>query len=391
MPADDLSLDDLLKTFSEAYLTAEGKMGRFNVLIIGKTGVGKSTLINAVFREPLARIGSGKPVTQDIRRYIKDDFPITVYDTPGLELAEEQIQRVKLDVSKLIDDQQLFPISEHIHVIWYCISHEGKRLEHAEKEWLQELEKKDLPVLLVLTKTISRKPTDFITALKAENLPVRQIIPILAEPIEIDETYTVKAHGLDLLVEITFELLPEVARKAFVNGTQNINLKAKEAAKYVAGYVASAFAVGATPIPFADSPILVTMQTTMLAHITLIFGLPFTKGFVSMLLSTIAGSGGMSLIGRSIVSNLLKLVPGAGTILGGAIAGSTAAALTMALGLAYIESLRFYMRSQLAGKKVSWQDLAKRVQQEYTFYVRSGRRDLRQDDESGPRSIEIED
>ncbi|NJK63724.1 MAG: DUF697 domain-containing protein [Synechococcaceae cyanobacterium SM2_3_1] len=377
----NFSLEDLLAAFNQAYLEAEGAMGRCNVLIIGKTGVGKSTLINAVLREPLAQIGAGRPVTQAIRQYQKQDFPITVYDTPGLELGHEQVRHIQLEVAQLIEDKRLQAIDEQIHIIWYCISHMGDRLEKIEVEWLQALEKKDIPVLLVLTKTLTCQHSLFQAKLEAENLPVRQIVPILAEAYPVNQDYRVAAHGLDQLVEVTFELLPEVARKALVNGTRSIRLKAREAFKYVSGYVASAFAVGFTPIPFADAPILVTMQTTMLAHITLIFGLPFGKGFVSTVLTTIAGSGGMSLLGRTVVNNLLKLIPGVGTIAGGVISGSTAAALTMALGLAYIQSLKIYLRAQIQGQQMSMAELAQVVEREYSFYARSGQQALRNEDD----------
>ncbi len=380
----DVSLDELLQKFSEAYLEAEGSMGRFNVLLIGKTGVGKSTLLNAVFREPLAKIGSGRPVTQDVRQYVKDDFPITAYDTPGLELSGEQIQRVQLDIAQLIEDKRLKPMSEHIHVIWYCISHEGQRIEAVEVEWLQKLDLKDIPVILVITKTLTRKHSEFLQALDAENLPVRQIVPILAEPVALDDEITIASHGLDQLVEVTFELLPEVARKAFVNGSRSISLKSRAAMSYLSGYIATAFAIGFTPIPFADAPILVTMQTTMLAHLTVLFGLPFDRGFISTVFSSIVGSGGMSLVGRSVVNNLLKLFPGAGLVVGGVISGSTAGALTLALGLAYISSLKYYMRAQMQGQQMSMQDLARIIRQEYQYYVRTGRQDLRGDDEPRP-------
>ncbi|MDP9476583.1 MAG: hypothetical protein M3R38_13020, partial [Actinomycetota bacterium] len=46
-----------------------------------------------------------------------------------------------------------------------------------------------------------------------------------------------------------------------------------------------------------------------------------------------------TLTGRLIVGGLLKLFPGIGSVAGGAISGSTAAALTASFGATYIASL----------------------------------------------------
>ncbi|HSF75004.1 MAG TPA: GTPase, partial [Microcoleus sp.] len=121
--SDDFSLDELLNRSYYAFKDAENQVGQCNVLVIGKTGVGKSTLINSVFRQRLAETGVGRPITQGIRQYTKPNCPITVYDTPGLELNAEQIKVIQLNVAKLIEDQRLLHPKEHIHVIWYCINH----------------------------------------------------------------------------------------------------------------------------------------------------------------------------------------------------------------------------------------------------------------------------
>ena len=47
---------------------------QLNVFIIGKTGVGKSTLINAIFGESVAMTGSRSPVTQEIQMYQQITF-----------------------------------------------------------------------------------------------------------------------------------------------------------------------------------------------------------------------------------------------------------------------------------------------------------------------------
>lgn len=74
----------------------------------------------------------------------------------------------------------------------------------------------------------------------------------------------------------------------------------------------------------------------MIAGITVIFGLDINKSIITGFVSSVLGASGATITGKIIVSNVLKLIPGAGTIVGGAISGSTAALLTTALGEAYI-------------------------------------------------------
>ena len=394
MKDSEFSLDDILTKIGEAYKDAESKVGQCNVLVIGKTGVGKSTLINAVFRDRLAETGVGRPVTQGIRQYTKENCPITVYDTPGLELDAAQINHVQLEIAELIEDKRLLPVKEHIHVVWYCINHEAHRFEELEEEWIKSLYLKEVPVILILTQAISvdeEERSDFLLFLEKKNLPVSYVIPVLAEAKRVGK-YPVESYGLKRLVEATFELLPEVARKAFVKEQMtSIDLKAEAAFKYVTGYVASSALVGAAPIPFADSLILVPMQTTMLAHISVIFGMTFDKAFISTILSAIFGTGGVTASGRFIVTNLIKMIPGAGTVIGGAIAASTAATLTLALGLAYIELLKRYMKAKIHGETISLSDLTKIFIDLYKGYMQTGSKTLKQDETAPPtREINIE-
>jgi len=48
-----------------------------NILIAGRTGVGKSTLINAVFQGNFATTGQGRPVTQSTREIKKEGIPLS--------------------------------------------------------------------------------------------------------------------------------------------------------------------------------------------------------------------------------------------------------------------------------------------------------------------------
>ncbi len=365
--------------FKESLLEAEAEMGHCNVMVIGKTGVGKSTLVNAVFKDELARTGVGSPVTRHIRKYSKQDCPITIYDTPGMELAGEQNARIRLEVAQCIDELRLQDPEHHIHIVWYCIHHEANRLEETELDWLRSLELKDVPVILILTQCLEdSEESEFLQYLQHQNLPVRYIVPLLARDKAINRHITIPAHGLEHLIGCTLELLPEVARLAFIRQQLlRVDLKANAAFKYVSGYVASAAFIGATPIPFADAPLLVTAQIGMIANVSFIFGYKTSPSFYYSLMGALVGTAITTVTGRTIVSNLLKFIPGVGTLAGGILQSTTAATLTLSLGLAYIEVMKALARAEIKGIQLSESEIQELFVQQYREYASSGRDNLR--------------
>lgn len=340
----DYSSYNVAEQIMEAVKKARADLTHLNVMVLGKTGVGKSTLINNVFSESLAETGIGKPVTQKIRKYDKEGFPLSIYDTPGLELGGENAidQLLKEVVEVMTDGVKTGDISKAIHCIWYCVGTSSHRFEEAEQEFinkfLKETSKFNVPVIIILTQAFSKKEAREMKAeIEKENLNVIQVVPVLAADYEIDEDYVVKAYGLDYLIEVMEGAIPESVRKTLVAVQKaNIKLKSAKAHGVVVGAATAAAATGAIPIPFADAAVLVPEQVAMLASITAIFGLPVDKGTLSTVVSATIGTSGATVLGRTIVTGILKCIPGVGSVVGGAISGSVAAAITAALGEAYI-------------------------------------------------------
>lgn len=102
---------------------------------------------------------------------------------------------------------------------------------------------------------------------------------------------------------------------------------------------ASAIA-GLIPIPMSDAIPITLAQIGMIIKLGKIFGIALSEAAAK----SIAGVALTQQTGRSVVSNFLKSFPGAGTVLGGIISGSTAAALTEFLG--WVVADDFYRMSQ---------------------------------------------
>ncbi len=52
-----------------------------NILLMGATGMGKSSLINGLFGKKIAKAGTGKPVTQHLEKYVDGEKGLILWDT----------------------------------------------------------------------------------------------------------------------------------------------------------------------------------------------------------------------------------------------------------------------------------------------------------------------
>jgi uncharacterized protein (DUF697 family)/GTP-binding protein EngB required for normal cell division len=334
---------DLGKIINNAITKAIKDRGEVNVLIAGKTGVGKSTLINAVFQGDFATTGQGKPVTQKTREIKKEGIPLTLFDTRGLELEKyrETFKELETFVKNRNNDSN--PM-KHIHMAWICIDEGSRRVEDAEIE-LCKLLSNYMPVIAVITKAVSDQGFRVKVIELLKN--VKNAVRVNSISKTLDDGYVIQPSGLEDLVDLAMEIVPEAQKHAFV-AAQKVSLSQKKNKSHaiVATAASAAAGTGAIPIPFSDAIALVPIQVGMLASITAVFGFDLKKAFLSTLVSSTITAGGATLLGRTIVSNLFKLFPGVGSIAGSAIAASTASALTIAFGEAYISTLAYVLKDR---------------------------------------------
>jgi len=346
-----------------------------NIMLIGKTGAGKSILINNIFREKLAKTGIGKPVTQHLKKISKEGIPINLYDSMGIELDLEVQKKIKTEINEEIDRinrNKDIDAKNLIHIVWFCINAASNRIEDIEIEWIKELSEK-LPVIIVLTQGYTDNAKELEKTIDNLNLNIKGIQRVLAEPMKIaDINFEVPRFGLEDLVEKTYQVLPQGIRRAF-NNAQKVDIKKKvdESTKWALGYISTSFGIGFSPIPFSDAAILVPEQIGMLAHITTIFGVKIDKDLLIAIASGVGGVAGATIAGRTLVANLIKLIPGAGTLIGGAISGTTASLLTTALAFSYIEVMKIVVTNQYEGKATKDEEISEIFYNELKKHLKS--------------------
>ncbi|MGL2444061.1 GTPase [Helicobacter pylori] len=124
----ELNTDKLREHFKNLKGIKESKM---NILLMGYTGSGKSSLINALFGKEIAKAGVGEPVTQHFEKYIDEQKGLVFWDTQGIEATDyhdtmQSIKKEMEDSFKTLDEK------EAIDVAYLCILESYPRIEKRE-------------------------------------------------------------------------------------------------------------------------------------------------------------------------------------------------------------------------------------------------------------------
>lgn len=117
-----------------------------NILIIGKTGTGKSSFANYLFNVDKFTTGSGEPVTSwaenfQAYHFEKEGIKINVYDSVGLEPDNQSKWMGELDNFLSHKQSQKDP-NKIIHVLFYVINASSSRIEPGEITKIKEIKQK---------------------------------------------------------------------------------------------------------------------------------------------------------------------------------------------------------------------------------------------------------
>ncbi len=358
--------------------------------LVGKTQSGKTSLVRYLTGAERAEIGKGyQPCTRFSSKYVfpTEQAPLLCFldtrglDEPGYDPGE--------DIARFAGEA---------HVVLVVV----KALDHAQQNVLAMLKKlreaqKQRPIVLVLTCLHEAYPQqqhplpypfgpeaqlpgdapEMLASLAASIAEqkhrfdglVDHVVAVDFTPAE--EGFNEPNYGGEALRQVLLEVLPAAqAQSLRTLETAQKELKdlfARQALPTILGHATLAATAGAIPIPFVDLALISAIQTRMVYELAQLYGQPLTKRRLGELASAL----GLGILTRQAGRELIKVIPGLGTLIGSVAGGALAGASTYALGQAFCyyyravleghvpdpADLRRYYKDHLDRAETSWKEL----------------------------------
>ncbi|MFW5891729.1 MAG: GTPase [bacterium] len=343
----DYDLKNVWEDVEEIISDLEEEIKKPKILVAGKTGVGKSSVLNALGKGDFFEVGV-TPTTKNNEKNVwktKKGEDIVVVDVPGFGEADEP------EINEQSYEQNIINKVKKLegHILLLVIKADDRALEKESnflKEWYNDEIVKNMPIIVVVNQIDKitpvrewnpnklnlkapvskkekniRKYLDYVSSLNyfdklsAEN----NILPVSAGESFDDEN----KYGIETLRNKIYNLLPEAAKTLFARATK---LRSQEAKKIVKKYSSLCFgSVAANFTPASDALILAPIQIKMIAHLGKLYDLDINKGVITGLIS----SFGLSLTGRYAAQTVISFFPVVKNIVGPPLAFT----LTYSIGL----------------------------------------------------------
>jgi len=347
-----------ISSFEEFFIDARPP----RLMITGRRGSGKSSLINAIFGKEVSELGhvrSKRPGAKWHNRS-NEKGSIDILDTRGLgdrtipESSEfkNAIDEVKSAVEKVFPDIITFLCKAT--EVDARISEDITDMKSI-RDYILDRYSYETPILAVTTKVDELDPVEIVEppyddpekkknikeavdvmseALQEEEIDIMKIIPMSAYARWNDGVIEYSRYwNIDLFVEYLLEAMPneaqlELARLSRLKAVQ------KKVGKVLIGSTATICAgIAATPLPLADAFPITLAQIAMVTGIGYISGRELSREAAYEFFIAIGANIGVAMVLRTAARALIRIVfPGVGNV----ISAMIASAGTWAIGEAAI-------------------------------------------------------
>ena len=334
------------------------------LLLVGRRGAGKSSLVNAMFQAHVAEVGSVTSQTGRCRWHLYEDNgrAMEILDTRGFAegghpqeetAAETAGDEIWEAIAGKCPDAILFlqkakEVDAHIDADIKAVADLRKRVLTGHHY--------DVPVIGVVTQIdeldplhVSEPPFDEHPR-KRENIQIARetlakklydgfegavlrVFPVCAYQDFNEKPPYSRCDGIEELVRYLIEKLPNESKLSMAQAAKLRRVQEDIARRHIVRPAAiAAGGIGATPIPVADAIPLTGLQFAMIIGVGYVGGHKLNKETAADFAAAMGVNVAVAFGAREIARALLKLFPGVGW----AISGGVAYAATMGLGEAAI-------------------------------------------------------
>ena len=277
-----------------------------NILVCGKTGAGKSSLLQAVTKAgtvPDSAISHGDSCTVGFVVY--ETSAANFIDSEGLVPGQKTVPDYLAEIGDELHERLASgEASNMVHCVWYCLDGSGARLTPGDASIIRELGEH---VLVLITKADIMRKEQMEPLLAALDglLPREQVVMVSSHKENgltqlMEKTRNIAAKGMEAADVATADFKRRWEEYYSAESDSWRKRADAEVESYIGWAAGRAFAIAIVPIPLVDVVPLVANETYMISRIGSAYGVAVDQKVITGFL----GHLGASAAGKCVASFL---------------------------------------------------------------------------------------
>lgn len=335
---------------------------KVNIVIMGQSGNGKSTIVNSIIGEYVAPTGKGAAVTTENKVYStvyrigRKKYELNLYDTVGIELSENVTQTTLKDIENHLREANRNSSIDDVNLVWFCINNRSSRFQDFEVDLIRKLSYEyEIPFVIVMTQCVDNQIGELESNIRNE-LPEVVTTRILAEDMKLKGGSVIPAYGLDTLIKLSINDYGNLKVNVLESKLDEIQRSLNISERYIQQYCSNATvciernvdkASKIGWLPLGCIPFVHGICISMVNELHKIFGIPSNESFAENIFSNIV---------VGVISTPMMAIP--------ILSAAVACAYVETVGEDYAKALTSVLKQSKYGELQNQRLMTERIKQQ---------------------------